>query len=406
MAQGKHLKKTDQSYRFRRAAVAAVTAGLLLTPNVAFASGTIGDSAFEDGTASHDEAQTWVWDGAGNMTLNNYNGGGIYSEGSLTLELNGTNKITSTDGSSGVTANGNLTIQDANKDGGSLDVNITGDYNSDGIGAYNNNYDENGNQVTKNVTATIDGATVNVNVTNTSTGQDGDSAAYGIYSKNDVNIKNGANVTVNAAANDYAYGIAATHVAVTDSTVTANASTTSTQYAGGGYGIYAYDDTYAYGGTRKNPSASIALTNSTIRAKGPTAAIYAVNDGDGMLETPGTITINNSYIVTPGGARIQDVRIASEGYNDQYRDYGQVIGMGTEAITSWDQLEKDAVKDVVILPGVEAPKAVAAISAVSGNIPQTSDVTLPITGTFAASIMALLAGLGLSRRKQAKRFAE
>lgn len=70
MAQGKHFKKTGTSYKVRSLAVAAVTAGLLLTPNVAFASGTIGDSAFEDGTASQDEAQTWVWDGAGNMTLN------------------------------------------------------------------------------------------------------------------------------------------------------------------------------------------------------------------------------------------------------------------------------------------------------------------------------------------------
>lgn len=400
MAQGKHFKKTGTSYKVRSLAVAAVTAGLLLTPNVAFASGTIGDSAFEDGTASQDEAQTWVWDGAGNMTLNNYNGGGIYSEGNLTLELNGTNKITSTDGNSGVTANGNLTIQDANKDGGSLDVNITGDYTGDGIGAYNR-YDDDGNQVTKNVTATIDGATVNVNVTNTNTNQDDYSSAYGIYSEDDVNIKNGANVTVNATANDYAYGIAATHVAVTDSTVTANATATAKDAKS--YGIFASDGMrYDEEGNIGDyvPNASITLTNSTVKAKGGTASIYAVNSGDKGLTAAGTITINNSFISTPGGARIQDVRISETWEGDEYRSYGQVIGTGTETITSQEQLEKDAVKDVVILP---APKAAAAISA---GIPQTSDVTLPVAGTFAASALALLAGLGLSRRRQAKHFAE
>ena len=371
-----------------------MTAGLLLTPNVAFASGTIGDSVFEDGTASQDEAQTWVWDGAGNMTLNNYNGGGIYSEGNLTLELNGTNKITSTDGSSGVAVDGNLTIQDANKDGGSLGVNITGDYTGHGIGAYNR-YDDDGNQVTKNVTATIDGATVNVNVTNTNTNQDDYSSAHGIYSENDVNIKNGANVTVNATANDYAYGIAATHVAVTDSTVTANATATGKDAES--YGIFAVDGSYT---DDYVPSASITLTNSTVKAKGGTASIYAYNYGNEKLATAGIITINNSFISTPGGARIQDVRISETWEGDEYRLYGQVIGTGTETITSQEQLEKDAVKDVVILP---TPKAAAAISA---GIPQTSDVTLPVAGTFAASALALLAGLGLSRRRQAKHFAE
>ena len=181
----------------------ALMVGQLLLPSVALAADwiNVGGTQYNGGAAVSDEAGTWSWNGADDMQLNGYNGGGISAEGNLNIGVTNTNTVTADAGQSAIeVSNGNLAIT------GDGTLNATGQ--TDVITAEGNG--ETGGDVT------ISGADVNV----TATGSDMQDwgSATGIYaSAGDVTINKGADVQIKAGdteadrANGLCAGIRATN---------------------------------------------------------------------------------------------------------------------------------------------------------------------------------------------------
>ena len=187
--------------RMAHTAVAAVMAGLLAFPGIALAADYVAVDGSEQYTDAQDDVAgayggTWSWDGADDMTLDNYSGTGIQAGGDLNIELVGDNTITTTGSNEGIDvisgkdSDGNLTITGD----GSLSVNAPDYYG-----------------ITTTGDTTIDGARVDIA-----------SKYCGIHtgSSGDINIINGASVASNVED-----GVAAAHagetVNIADSTVIA-----------------------------------------------------------------------------------------------------------------------------------------------------------------------------------------
>ena len=128
-------------------AVCAFTVSSLLMPSVSLAAEWVKVGGNKYNTAASDEAGTWSWDGAGDLKLNNYNGGEIQAAGKLNVNYSGTNIVTaewieSINVSHGTNENAELNIQgDA---GSTLSVTSTedailstGNINIDGAGSVN-----------------------------------------------------------------------------------------------------------------------------------------------------------------------------------------------------------------------------------------------------------------------------
>lgn len=164
----------------------ALMVGQLLLPSVALAADwiNVGGAQYNGGVAAGDEAGTWSWNGADDMQLNGYNGGGISAEGNLNIGVTNTNTVTADAGQSAIeVSGGNLAITG----GGTL--NATGQ--TDVITAA-------GNGITGG-DVTVDGATVNVTATGTdANGEECENAEAITAFGGDVTIKNGATVDVKA----------------------------------------------------------------------------------------------------------------------------------------------------------------------------------------------------------------
>ena len=149
----------------------ALMVGQLLLPSVALAADwiNVGGTQYNGGAAVSDEAGTWSWNGADDMQLNGYNGGGISAEGNLNIGVTNTNTVTADAGQSAIEiSGGNLSITAA------------------------------GNGITGG-DVTVDGATVNVAATGTdANGEECENAEAITAFGGDVTIKNGATVDVKA----------------------------------------------------------------------------------------------------------------------------------------------------------------------------------------------------------------
>lgn len=172
--------------RLACAGACALMVGQLLLPSVALAADwiNVGGAQYNAGAAVSDDAGTWSWNGADDMQLNGYNGGGISAEGNLNIGVTNTNTVTADAGQSAIeVSGGNLAITG----GGTL--NATGQ--TDVITAA-------GNGITGG-DVTIDGATVNVTATGTdANGEECENAEAITAFGGDVTIKNGATVDVKA----------------------------------------------------------------------------------------------------------------------------------------------------------------------------------------------------------------
>lgn len=164
----------------------ALMVGQLLLPSVALAADwiNVGGTQYNGGVAVGDEAGTWSWNGADDMQLNGYNGGGISAEGNLNIGVTNTNTVTADAGQSAIeVSGGNLAITG----GGTL--NATGQ--TDVITAA-------GDGIIGGDVA-IDGTTVNVTATGTdANGEECENAEAITTFGGDVTIKNGATVDVKA----------------------------------------------------------------------------------------------------------------------------------------------------------------------------------------------------------------
>ena len=128
-------------------AVCALTVSSLLMPSVSLAAEWVKVGGNKYNTAASDEAGTWLWDGADDLKLNNYNGGEIQAAGKLNVNYSGTNIVTaewieSINVSHGTNENAELNIQ--GDEGGTLSVTSTedailstGNINIDGAGSVN-----------------------------------------------------------------------------------------------------------------------------------------------------------------------------------------------------------------------------------------------------------------------------
>lgn len=172
--------------RLACAGACALMVGQLLLPSVALAADwiNVGGTQYNAGAAVSDDAGTWSWNGADDMQLNGYNGGGISAEGNLNIGVTNTNTVTADAGQSAIeVSGGNLAITD----GGTL--NATGQ--TDVITAAGDGII--GGDVT------IDGTTVNVTATGTdANGEECENAEAITAFGGDVTIKNGATVDVKA----------------------------------------------------------------------------------------------------------------------------------------------------------------------------------------------------------------
>lgn len=172
--------------RLACAGACALMVGQLLLPSVALAADwiNVGGMQYNAGAAVSDDAGTWSWNGADDMQLNGYNGGGISAEGNLNIGVTNTNTVTADAGQSAIeVSGGNLAITG----GGTL--NATGQ--TDVITAAGDGII--GGDVT------IDGTTVNVTATGTdANGEECENAEAITTFGGDVTIKNGATVDVKA----------------------------------------------------------------------------------------------------------------------------------------------------------------------------------------------------------------
>lgn len=172
--------------RLACAGACALMVGQLLLPSVALAADwiNVGGTQYNAGAAVSDDAGTWSWNGADDMQLNGYNGGGISAEGNLNIGVTNTNTVTADAGQSAIeVSGGNLAITG----GGTL--NATGQ--TDVITAA-------GDGIIGGDVA-IDGTTVNVTATGTdANGEECENAEAITTFGGDVTIKNGATVDVKA----------------------------------------------------------------------------------------------------------------------------------------------------------------------------------------------------------------
>lgn len=264
----KHLSESDLRKwrtngpgRVTRTAVAAVMAGLLALPSAAWAATDVtvdGAQYFAAANGAGSNGGTWAWDGADDMALNGYDGGGILANGDLNIELTGDNTVTVDQGY------GVATTQNAETHDPTGDVTITGD------GSLSIKESEGGNAggVYANE-VTIDGATVDIE-------QSGGTA---INAQDDVTIKNGSYVTIdnwreNGTLKDITFGIKTTNgdITIADSTVD----------------VKAHEGMVAVG-----QSPNVNITNSIVK----------VNSRGVAISSNGEMTLANSDIAVSNDLR-------------------------------------------------------------------------------------------------------
>lgn len=434
----------------------ALTVSSLLMPSISFAAEWVevdGNTYTAGATAG--DGSTWAWDGADNMTLNGYNGGGIAAYGKLNVSYEGNNTVANDEGDG-------ISVVDGANEGAELNISGTGTLTATAEG--NALYSEGDMTISGTGTVTAKGAgaegivaeeTLTVsNSTLTAQGFgsgiyafDGltiDAATVRAYAyparedsptaiftdEGDITIKNGSLVHAYAegenASGIYSYnydtGSPGGRIFISDSTVEAIAHYIN--HDGGNqplppigngdivvvdpdvnartYGIFALTEDGL-------TPATISITRSRVTAEGDTAAILAVvNSADGSIA--GTINIVDSIIETPNGGRICDVRFVDTEPADAPYQRGQTIGTASDVITD---LYSDAIAKRAVIVPVDTPPAkpeskpkvttaAATIKHVDtkGTLAATGDASA--MGAVAAAITgmaAVVAGIFTSRKR-------
>ena len=98
----------------------ALTVSSLLMPSVSFAAEWVKvDGSTYTAGATAGDGSTWAWDGADNMTLNGYNGGGIAAGGKLNVSYEGNNTVANETGDG-------ISVVDGPNEGAELNISGTG----------------------------------------------------------------------------------------------------------------------------------------------------------------------------------------------------------------------------------------------------------------------------------------
>lgn len=254
----------------------ALTVSSLLMPSISFAAERIEvDNIPYYAGATAGDGNTWAWDGADNMTLNGYNGGGIAAHGKLNVSYEGNNTVTNEYGDG-------ISVVDGANEGAELNISGTG-----------------------TLTATAEGNALYSAGDMTISGTGAVSATgdvSGIHAGKDLSINTSGTVTAKGAR---AEGI------VAEETLTVSNSTLTAQ--GLGSGIYAFDGltidaatvrAYAYPVGEDSPTAiftdegDITIKNGSFvhaYAEGENASgIYSCNCGPGS--PGGRIFISDSTV--------------------------------------------------------------------------------------------------------------
>ena len=254
----------------------ALTVSSLLMPSISFAAEwvEVDGNTYNAGTAAGD-GSTWAWNGADDMTLNGYNGGGIAAGGKLNVSYEGNNTVANEYG------NG-ISVEKGNNESAELNISGTG---------------------TLTVTAEGDALYSEHDMTISGTGTvNATGDVSGIHAGKDLSINTSGTVTAKGAR---AEGI------VAEETLTVSNSTLPAQ--GLGSGIYAFDGltidaatvrAYAYPVGEDSPTAiftdegDITIKNGSFvhaYAEGENASgIYSYNSGPGS--PGGRIFISDSTV--------------------------------------------------------------------------------------------------------------
>lgn len=206
----------------------ALTVSSLLMPSISFAAERVevDGNIYNAGTAAGD-GSTWAWDGADDMTLNGYNGGGIAAYGKLNVSYEGNNTVANDEGDG-------ISVVDGANEGAELNISGTGTLTATAEG--NALYSEGDMTISGTGTVTAKGA-----------------GAEGILADGDITITGGGTVD---ARSEQDCGI------VAEETLTVSNSTLTAQ--GFGSGIYAFDGltidaatvrAYAYPAREDSPTA-------------------------------------------------------------------------------------------------------------------------------------------------------
>lgn len=255
----------------------ALTVSSLLMPSISFAAEWVevdGNTYTAGATAG--DGSTWAWDGADNMTLNGYNGGGIAAYGKLNVSYEGNNTVANDEGDG-------ISVVDGANEGAELNISGTGTLTATAEG--NALYSEGDMTISGTGTVTAKGA-----------------GAEGILAGGDITITGGGTVD---ARSEQDCGI------VAEETLTVSNSTLTAQ--GFGSGIYAFDGltidaatvrAYAYPAREDSPTAiftdegDITIKNGSFvhaYAEGENASgIYSYNYDTGS--PGGRIFISDSTV--------------------------------------------------------------------------------------------------------------
>lgn len=453
-ARAKHAAPTlaDAAWRASRrkfafGTTAVAMSALLAMPTSAFAATLVEVDGNQYNAGNAASGQGWSWDGADDMVLDGYNGGAIYAEGTLNIQLKGENTIVATNNAAASGAVGGSTtaleVVDAReKDAGGNTISIIeeGDLSITGDGSLQVEVESSiaSDGIYASGDLGIDGTTVKVNASSSAEGAigvkaDGDLAvnnadvrvtadakgglagvAQGL-SSNDISITN-SNVEVsisNEVVTDGSFslsdiglyeifagtGLTGLNVTIADSTVSVSAS----EEMQGGAGIVAMGMAMSAEGEQVATEAPVlSIKNSDVTIEGLAMAVGSFfvsisDEGSAVLDQSqkGTIVIEGGTITTPAGASIQDLKMPFfevAGLREIATVYGQAIGTGEGVIASY--AEGRIAGDISIERATEDE----VLSSAKGGLPQTGDAAKGVVPIAGAGLTAAAAA-AYSRRK-------
>ena len=278
----------------------ALTVSSLLMPSISFAAERIEvDGAPYYAGAEAGDGSTWAWDGADNMTLNGYNGGGIATRGKLNVSYEGNNTVANEYGDG-------ISVEDGTNESAELNISGTGTLTAtaEGDALYSERDMTISGTGTVNATGDVSGIhaenDLSINTSGTVTAKG--ARAEGILANGDMTVTGGG--TVDARSEQDCGIVAKETLTVSNSTLTAQ---------GLGSGIYAFDGltidaatvrAYAYPVGEDSPTAiftdegDITIKNGSFvhaYAEGENASgIYSYNYGPGS--PGGRIFISDSTV--------------------------------------------------------------------------------------------------------------
>lgn len=278
----------------------ALTVSSLLMPSISFAAEWIEvDSTPYYAGAEAGDGSTWAWDGADNMTLNGYNGGGIAARGKLNVSYEGNNTVANEYGDG-------ISVEDGTNESAELNISGTGTLTAtaEGSALYSARDMTISGTGTVNAMGDIHGIyadnDLSINTSGTVTAKG--ARAEGILANGDMTIAGGG--TVDTSSERDCGVVAKETLTVSNSTLTAQ---------GLGSGIYAFDGltidaatvrAYAYPVGEDSPTAiftdegDITIKNGSFvhaYAEGENASgIYSCNCGPGS--PGGRIFISDSTV--------------------------------------------------------------------------------------------------------------